>query len=76
MILTRIQIYLLGVAVIGAALMGIYTAGGWAALRKAEAKRDKRLITVYKLAQEVSDDVKSETDDALIDRASRWLRSD
>ena len=76
MILSRIQIYLLGVAMIGAALMGIYSAGGGAALRKAEARRDKRLLSVYKISQEITDDVKNDTDDALTDRASRWLRSD
>ena len=76
MILGRLQIYLLGVAVIGAALMGIYSAGGWAALQRAEAKRDRRLLSVYKTAQEVSDNVKAETDDALVRRANRWLLRD
>jgi hypothetical protein len=57
-------------------LLGIYSAGIARGKDKIKRKLDEKLIDNMKTAKEVEDEIESLGDNALLDRANKWVRKD
>jgi len=74
--INKLQIYLLIAASFVLGLLGIYSAGIARGKDKIKRKLDEKLIDNMKTAKEVEDEIESLGDNALLDRANKWVRKD
>lgn len=74
--INKLQIYGLIVASFVLGLLGIYSAGIARGKDKIKRKLDEKLIDNMKTAKEVEDEIESLGDNALLDRANKWVRKD
>lgn len=74
--INKIQIYGLIVASFVLGLLGIYSAGIARGKDKIKRKLDEKLIDDMKTAKEVEDEIESLGDNALLNRANKWVRKD
>ena len=74
--INKIQIYGLIVVSFVLGLLGIYSAGVARGKDKIKRKLDEKLIDNMKTAKEVEDEIESLGDNALLDRANKWVRKD
>lgn len=74
--INKLQIYLLIAASFILGLLGIYSAGIARGKDKIKRKLDEKLIDNMKTAKEVEDEIESLGDNALLDRANKWVRKD
>jgi len=72
--LARLKLYAYAaVAVLGAMLM-VYLKGAASGAQKVRAKATKKRIDNMLTAKDVENEVKSLDDDALLNRANKWVR--
>jgi hypothetical protein len=76
MIPLRFKIWALIVAAFALGLLGWRKASIDRALEQANAKRDRRRIESIKTAKEIREDVESQDDMHLVERAREWMRND
>ena len=74
--INKLQIYGLIVVSFVLGLLGIYSAGVARGKDKIKRKLDEKLIDNMKTAKEVEDEIESLGDNALLDRANKWVRKD
>ena len=74
--INKIQIYGLIVVSFVLGLLGIYSAGIARGKDKIKRKLDEKLIDDMKTAKEVEDEIESLGDNALLNRANKWVRKD
>ena len=74
--INKIQIYGLIVVSFVLGLLGIYSAGVARGKDKIKRKLDEKLIDNMKTAKEVEDEIESLGDNALLNRANKWVRKD
>jgi hypothetical protein len=74
--INKIQIYGLIVVSFVLGLLGIYSAGIARGKDKIKRKLDEKLIDNMKTAKEVEDEIESLGDNALLNRANKWVRKD
>jgi hypothetical protein len=74
--INKLQIYGLIAASFVLGLLGIYSAGIARGKDKIKRKLDEKLIDNMKTAKEVEDEIESLGDNALLDRANKWVRKD
>jgi len=74
--INKLQIYGLIVVSFVLGLLGIYSAGIARGKDKIKRKLDEKLIDNMKTAKEVEDEIESLGDNALLDRANKWVRKD
>ena len=74
--INKIQIYGLIAVSFVLGLLGIYSAGIARGKDKIKRKLDEKLIDNMKTAKEVEDEIESLGDNALLDRANKWVRKD
>jgi hypothetical protein len=74
--INKLQIYGLIAVSFVLGLLGIYSAGIARGKDKIKRKLDEKLIDNMKTAKEVEDEIKSLGDNALLDRANKWVRKD
>ena len=74
--INKLQIYLLIAVSFVLGLLGIYSAGIARGKDKIKRKLDEKLIDNMKTAKEVEDEIESLGDNALLDRANKWVRKD
>lgn len=70
----RLKLYAALAVAVALAVVGIYATGVWNGVRREEARADRRRLDAMRSAMEVEREVNALDTDALIDRASRWLR--
>ena len=74
--ISKLQLYgLIAVSFI-LGLLGIYSAGIARGKDKIKRKLDEKLIDNMKTAKEVEDEIESLGNNALLDRANKWVRKD
>lgn len=74
--INKLQIYGLIAVSFVLGLLGIYSAGVARGKDKIKRKLDEKLIDNMKTAKEVEDEIESLGDNALLDRANKWVRKD
>ena len=74
--ISKLQIYGLIAVSFVLGLLGIYSAGIARGKDKIKRKLDEKLIDDMKTAKEVEDEIESLGDNALLDRANKWVRKD
>ena len=74
--INKLQIYGLIAVSFVLGLLGIYSAGIARGKDKIKRKLDEKLIDDMKTAKEVEDEIESLGDNALLDRANKWVRKD
>ena len=74
--INKLQIYGLIAVSFVLGLLGIYSAGIARGKDKIKRKLDEKLIDNMKTAKEVEDEIESLGDNALLGRASKWVRKD
>jgi hypothetical protein len=74
--INKLQIYGLIAVSFVLGLLGIYSAGIARGKDKIKRKLDEKLIDNMKTAKEVEDEIESLGDNALLDRANKWVRKD
>ena len=74
--INKLQIYGLIAVSFVLGLLGIYSAGIARGKDKIKRKLDEKLIDNMKTAKEVEDELESLGDNALLDRANKWVRKD
>jgi len=74
--INKLQIYGLIAVSFVLGLLGIYSAGIARGKDKIKRKLDEKLIDNMKTAKEVEDEIESLGDNALLDRADKWVRKD
>jgi hypothetical protein len=74
--INKIQIYGLIAVSFVLGLLGIYSAGIARGKDKIKRKLDEKLIDNMKTAKEVEDEIESLGDNALLNRANKWVRKD
>jgi len=74
--INKLQIYGLIVVSFVLGLLGIYSAGIARGKDKIKRKLDEKLIDNMKTAKEVEDEIESLGDNALLNRANKWVRKD
>jgi len=74
--INKLQIYGLIAVSFVLGLLGIYSAGIARGKDKIKRKLDEKLIDNMKTAKEVEDEIESLGDNALLNRANKWVRKD
>ena len=74
--INKLQIYGLIAVSFVLGLLGIYSAGIARGKDKIKRKLDEKLIDNMKTAKEVENEIESLGDNALLDRANKWVRKD
>jgi hypothetical protein len=70
----RLKLYLLAALSFVAGLLGIYASGVHRGKSSERNRRNEERLDAMKEAKNVEDNVRSLDDDALADRASKWVR--
>lgn len=70
----RLKLYLLAALSFVAGLLGIYVSGVQRGKSNERNRRNEERLDAMKEAKNVEDNVRSLDDDALADRASKWVR--
>lgn len=74
-VLGRLQLYLMIATAVLLSAAGIYAAGLWSGAQKRQARIDTQNLKALRRAREVEEEINALDNDALRNRARKWVRS-